>query len=164
MCQTLPQADTSAGMPCGGIRRYGLMRSSAALTLNWDSQLRETASKASKLGSSVGLISSTFILRVRMCNILRLLCANARELGLAEPKDLVDLSALPQHERWLRKEPWREQAFQLKELKLQDLQEQLRLLSDDLDKFLYYVNGFPDSLDGIMDTTVKSSRARITLR
>ncbi len=131
--------------------------------MNLDKELRNFANAARQLGSSVGILSSSYHLRGRLAQILYLFRENAadlfpRKVRHQSREESLTSSHLPQYRRGKRHRalPHVHNPTVDEKLDSEDFPEQLSMFARDVATFLDCLNEFPEFTDEAVNSAIMS--------
>lgn len=129
--------------------------------LNSPPQLRNFANAARQLGSSVGILSSSYHLRGRLAQILYLFRENAADLfprKVSRQSRESITSTSPSHFRVKGKRhrapPHVHNPIVMEKLEPEDFPEQLQMFAQDVTTFLDCLNEFPEFTDEAVNSAI----------
>ncbi|KAI8972801.1 WD40 repeat-like protein [Trametes punicea] len=128
--------------------------------MNLDKELRNFANAARQLGSSVGILSSSFHLRGRLAQILYLFRENAADLFprkvSRQSRESITSTNLPHFRRGKRHRvpPHVHNPIVMEKLDPEDFPEQLQMFAQDVTTFLDCLNEFPEFTDEAVNAAI----------
>ena len=140
--------------------------------MNLDKELRNFANAARQLGSSVGILSSSYHLRGRLAQILYLFRENAADLFPRKVRHQTREESLTTHpnlhflktKRHHRAPPHVLNPIVDEKLDPEDIPEQLQLFARDVTTFLDCLNEFPEFTDEAVNSAVLSLEGDLKVR
>ncbi|KAI0763501.1 WD40 repeat-like protein [Trametes elegans] len=128
--------------------------------MNLDKELRNFANAARQLGSSVGILSSSYHLRGRLAQILYLFRENAADLFprkvQRQSRESISTTNLSQFRKGKRHRapPHVHNPIVMEKLDPEDFPEQLQMFAQDVTTFLDCLNEFPEFTDEAVNSAV----------
>ncbi|OBZ67869.1 hypothetical protein A0H81_12274 [Grifola frondosa] len=129
---------------------------------NLDKELRNFANAARQLGSSVGILSSSYHLRERLAQILFLFRENAADLFPRKVLGQTQESLVNPNYHWRKGKKHRHtpphvhNTIVMEKLDPEDFPEQLQMFARDVTTFLDCLNEFPEFTDEAVNTSILS--------
>ncbi|KAM5543424.1 hypothetical protein V8D89_002675, partial [Ganoderma adspersum] len=130
--------------------------------MNLDKELRNFANAARQLGSSVGILSSSYHLRGRLAQLLYLFRENAADLFprkvSRQSRDSLTNPQLAQYRKRVRDRapPHVHNPIVMEKLDPEDFPDQLQMFAQDVTTFLDCLNEFPEFTDEAVNAAVLS--------